>query len=378
MSDDFSHRRPYNAATRFRRRQCGARARRQDRVHRSGPLAHLRRAAGAHLPVRGRAHAPRACARKTASRLLLHDTVDYPVAFWGAIRAGIVVVPLNTLLTAAQYAYMLADSRVSTLVVAAPLARTLAADPRTRAAACGRSCSWARRPATRRCSRVSTSHRFEDLLAREQPALLTAPTISDEVAFWLYTSGSTGDPEGRQARPYQPDGDGAAHGPGRARHRRRRRGVFRRQAVLCLWPRQCHVVSDVGRRHRRAVARAGRCRTRASMSCAAIARRSSTACPRCSRPCWRTTTSAAAPAPTGCASASRPASRCPRRSASAGVRRSVSTSSTASARPKCCRPSSATGRATSATDRAASRLPATTRRSSTRTDRSSATTRSAN
>src|SRR5262245_44017705 len=37
--------------------------------------------------------------------LLLPDTVDYPVVFWGAVRAGIVAVPLNTLLTPDTYAY---------------------------------------------------------------------------------------------------------------------------------------------------------------------------------------------------------------------------------------------------------------------------------
>src|SRR6516165_9695194 len=57
--------------------------------------------------------------------LLSHDTVDYPVAFWGAIRAGIVPIPLNTLLTAEQYAYLLADSRAAATVVAASLAPTL-------------------------------------------------------------------------------------------------------------------------------------------------------------------------------------------------------------------------------------------------------------
>ena len=39
-------------------------------------------------------------------------------------------------------------------------------------------------------------HRFEDLLAHEAPAPHTAATLSDDVAFWLYTSGSTGDPKG--------------------------------------------------------------------------------------------------------------------------------------------------------------------------------------
>jgi 4-hydroxybenzoate-CoA ligase len=35
--------------------------------------------------------------------LLIYDNVDFPVAFWGGIRAGNVVLPLNTLLTAEQY-----------------------------------------------------------------------------------------------------------------------------------------------------------------------------------------------------------------------------------------------------------------------------------
>src|ERR1700685_1478611 len=57
--------------------------------------------------------------------LLLYDNVDFPVAFWGGVRAGIVVLPLNTLLTAEQYAYILGDSRASALVASASLAKTL-------------------------------------------------------------------------------------------------------------------------------------------------------------------------------------------------------------------------------------------------------------
>src|SRR5262249_20390273 len=37
---------------------------------------------------------------------------------------------------------------------------------------------------------------FTDLLAKGEPKPFTAPTLSDEVAFWLYTSGSTGEPKG--------------------------------------------------------------------------------------------------------------------------------------------------------------------------------------
>ena len=50
--------------------------------------------------------------------LLLHDTVDYPVAFWGAVRAGLVPIPINTLLTAEQYAYLFADCRAAASAIA--------------------------------------------------------------------------------------------------------------------------------------------------------------------------------------------------------------------------------------------------------------------
>src|SRR5438477_10871478 len=39
--------------------------------------------------------------------LILLDTGDFPVAFLGAINAGVVPVPVNTLLTSAGYAFML-------------------------------------------------------------------------------------------------------------------------------------------------------------------------------------------------------------------------------------------------------------------------------
>ena len=55
--------------------------------------------------------------------LLLHDTVDYPVAFWGTVRAGRIAIPLNTFLNVSQYAYILADCRATALVAAAPLGR---------------------------------------------------------------------------------------------------------------------------------------------------------------------------------------------------------------------------------------------------------------
>ena len=48
--------------------------------------------------------------------LLQLDSIDFPIAFFGAIKAGLVVVPVNTLLTTDDYLYMLQDSRARALV----------------------------------------------------------------------------------------------------------------------------------------------------------------------------------------------------------------------------------------------------------------------
>jgi 4-hydroxybenzoate-CoA ligase len=127
--------------------------------------------------------------------LLLPDTIDFPVAFWGGVRAGIVVLPLNTLLTAEQYAYILSDSRASGIVIAAPLVHTLAAIldrlPRLRTivlvgAGETEKAAFAGRDV----------HDFAALATQRDVKPFVAPTLSDEVAFWLYTSGSTGEPKG--------------------------------------------------------------------------------------------------------------------------------------------------------------------------------------
>jgi 4-hydroxybenzoate-CoA ligase len=118
--------------------------------------------------------------------LLLYDTVDFPVA-----------LPLITLLNAEQYAYILGDSRAAAIVASASLAKAL-------------------QPILERLPRLRTIilvggsdndraafaaagrdvHDFNELMARGRADVFTAPTLSDDVAFWLYTSGSTGEPKG--------------------------------------------------------------------------------------------------------------------------------------------------------------------------------------
>src|ERR1019366_6418400 len=53
--------------------------------------------------------------------LALLDTVDFPIAFLVAIKAGIVPIPVNTLFPAEDYAYILADSRAQAAIVSIEL-----------------------------------------------------------------------------------------------------------------------------------------------------------------------------------------------------------------------------------------------------------------
>src|SRR6201994_828219 len=63
--------------------------------------------------------------REERVAMIMLDTVDFPIVFLGAIRAGIVPVPLNTLLTSDQYAYILADCRARVLFVSEALYPTV-------------------------------------------------------------------------------------------------------------------------------------------------------------------------------------------------------------------------------------------------------------
>ena len=97
-------------------------------------------------------------------------------------------------------------------------------------------------------------HYFEDVIAQASDAPFTAGTVSDEVAFWLYTSGSTGDPKGVKHVHSNLMATAKLFGQGVLGIGARRRRAFRGEIVLRLRARQRHDVSIVGRRHCCAVA----------------------------------------------------------------------------------------------------------------------------
>ncbi|GAC1466605.1 MAG: benzoate-CoA ligase family protein [Ktedonobacteraceae bacterium] len=122
--------------------------------------------------------------------LLLLDSPQFAAAFFGTIKIGAVVVPINTVLRPEDYVYLLNDSRTRTLFIHASLWQTIQhLRPQLKylrhVIVVGLS-----EPAT------ATLHDFEQFVGNASSILQAAETHKDDSALWLYSSGSTGFPKG--------------------------------------------------------------------------------------------------------------------------------------------------------------------------------------
>jgi benzoate-CoA ligase family protein len=124
--------------------------------------------------------------------LFLDDTPTYPAALFGAIRAGLVPLLINTLTPPDLLQFYLADSSAKVAICDAAFA------DRFNAEACRNTSLEAVVISNGEAAQSGPVHFIcaANWLARAAADLAPADTRRDDMAFWMYSSGSTGRPKG--------------------------------------------------------------------------------------------------------------------------------------------------------------------------------------
>ena len=134
------------------------------------------------------------CAPGQRVLIVLPDSAEFIAAFFGTTKIGAVAVPVNPMTRAAEHGYCVGDSGASVaLVHSAALAEFL---PTAEGTQLERIVVVGEPPGD--LNRAGAGAQFlgwADWLAAASPELEAHPTASTDTAFFLYTSGSGGQPK---------------------------------------------------------------------------------------------------------------------------------------------------------------------------------------
>jgi benzoate-CoA ligase family protein len=124
--------------------------------------------------------------------MFLDDTPAYPAAFFGAVRAGLVPLLINTLTPPDLLQFYLSDSSASVAIAEAEFCSRFDAQ----------ACQDTLLRTLISVNGTAGDHAVPNAIAAESwlpgfsTDLMEADTHRDEMAFWMYSSGSTGRPKG--------------------------------------------------------------------------------------------------------------------------------------------------------------------------------------
>lgn len=116
--------------------------------------------------------------------MVVNDCPEFVYLFFGAIKAGILPVPLNNLLRSNDFAFIFEDSQCAAVVYSLDFVQEVEA-----AAA---QSSWR----IRHVLPLTGPASFGQLAREASPELTSQPAQAEEDCFWLYSSGTTGRPKG--------------------------------------------------------------------------------------------------------------------------------------------------------------------------------------
>ena len=153
------------------------------RVHGGGTVTY--KTLAEHVNRAGNALVDLGCKRGDRVLMVVKDSAEFYYLFWGAIKAGIIPVPLNTLLRAKDYTYIIENSEATGVIFSPEYLSEV--EP-------------AIEKSNHKPNTVLSTDGSGECLAKQMlnasANLDAVTTTANEDCFWLYSSGTTGGPKG--------------------------------------------------------------------------------------------------------------------------------------------------------------------------------------